>query len=997
MVKLVPGFLKKIIVQKGTGAEHDGFRRGESSESTSSSAAGVAVDRSRVVSALEAPGSREGADHTAEEDVFQKDDSFEHGITSNIATIALSDWGYPVYDDSREEGIFSGKYLTGLLRNCVPSGDPLEDFIGASRTKLVPKVEESDFAEYIRQVSVFYATMNEEPSLSEGAGGTNSSGAPSETHVSKEYYSEDYVVANNDVFREELDHIPAVMSSLEAQLEAVNGELQEMLERRYAHVHEACTSVEELHTRFLDVTKQIDRIRADLEGEAARAAATQDESSAAAPIEKEELDDVLKSGIARKKDLQIMLGYLQMLRAITSIPEYIQGIADSNGIAIANIVSGSVVSYLRDELGKFQLAQSIASVISETIANMERVAETKFVNLALIALTELGGSSDVTSAVYSLGQSFDQMQQPLIALMNASRLRGALETLTLASEASKAAFRYERGGTWGERLDAFDRQRSALLGYLFLSQVWGCMVLRRILCVAMTKRGSQLLAPGESATLVQRILSLIQDRLSSATPRGNMATVSTISALASRAVVLPSLCDDQMDYSEVYETGVVKGGLLSNEEVSEPLNAGGIDDFMNYVASVKRIVDTAAVNTFDEFTRHMVLSCNFGSDFDVAEFISFVEGCKTLKGLYKRLLVDINAKSIFSAMLVASLEGEGQSQEHGAASTAAVLADVKPKLANLESGTALKFRELAGRAVRATGDSCLEALKLGNIVTVQNALANETWDDFDTRTYAVEQGEVQFALVKSCAMIDERLDLYLVLAEALPSTGESASQDCIQLMELYHSLMDTEASNEQSAEAERGVNIRRSCLWAEALRYFSHRVSDVVNNTVNAMSAAAETDAREHALSTEDLSVRCKSLYGAAQKCSDNLQSLRQRILQTVVNEVSNEMVEPLTEWALQSADAAYDDKGLKDMIQVVQKSVDVIAEVLKDQADVQTVFEMAFQQMHTAIPREKISEERKEDFRDSCSELITELSHNACIKLQIFSLADTLSNELFS
>ncbi|GBE62671.1 ADP-ribose pyrophosphatase, putative [Babesia ovata] len=997
MVKLVPGFLKKIIVHKGTSPDPEGCKRDSTSEATISH-----IGRCSIESGASVKSSRTTAEQgvpctLATEEGIAKGDLLQRGITSNIATIALGEWGYPVYEDCRDDSFFSGKYFTGFLRNYVTSSDPLEDFISASRTKLIPKVEESDFAEYIRQISVFYATMNEDAPSCEGAEGANRQSTPSEVHVPREYYSEGYVLSKNVVFKEEVERIPEIMSTLEAQLEAVNCELQEMLERRYVHVHEACTSVEELHNRFLDVTKQINRIRMDLEGETTRGSIMK--SLSTTPIKKEELDAILQKGISRKKELQTMLEYLQMFRAIIALPEYIQGIADSNGIAVANFLSQSVVNYLCDELGKFKLAHSVAGVVSESILNLKRVAETKFINIALVALIDLGDTSDVKGSIDSLKTMLDQMHQPLIALLDASMLRDAMETLTLACKGAKATIGYEKYETWPELMKAFEGHKCTLLSYFFLSQVWGCMVLRRMLCVERMRQDKTLSRKSnESVKLAEKVLSVVQDRMSSTTPVGNMTTVSTISALVSKTVVLPPLCIDEIDYWSVYQSGIRIDSNSDKSKGPDSVDADLTDALASYVASIKHIVDTASKNSFDDFANHVVLTSNFKAEFDAGDFVNFVESCKALKTQYERLQVDIKAMYMFPSMILHTLDSEWRSDEHSKLNTSPGITAIKSILPNLDCDITYEFRAIVDRVIKSLGVSCLEVLKSNNVTCVQSALAEETWDEPYTYSYPTAEGDMPFVLMKSCASLDERLNLYLLLAEALPCTGECASQDCTQLMEVYHSMIDAEASMLHFQEADiDSSTMRKACLMAEALRYFSPRITDVVKNTINAMSAAVVAHAYEATACPADLDAKCKDLHEAAGQCSDNLKSLKHRMLQTISNEISSKMARQMTIWVLQPPDSCYDDKALHDMIQIVQNSVDVVSEVLRDVADVQFVFANAFKQLHTVIPCEDINEQLKEDFRDSCAELITKLSHNTCIKLEIFSLADTLSNELFS
>ncbi|ORM42050.1 uncharacterized protein BXIN_0901 [Babesia sp. Xinjiang] len=995
MVRLVPEFLKKIIVHKGSNTRPNSPNVLAASDSTHTSLTEGTLDGASSVKAVVSANDHKTPD-TADSIVF-KGDVIEHGITSNIATIALGDWGYPVYEDRRDEGIFYGKYFAGLLRSYVVNGDPLDCIIAASRSKLIPKVEESDFAEYVRQISVFYAMMGEDTTNCENLKTTKDKDVPSDTHIPKDYYSDTYVIEKNDVFRKELDCIPDILSSMEAQLEAVNGELQEMLERRYVHVHEACTSVEELHVRFLELTKQINRMRADLEGETSEMKAVHNAPSKEISMEAE-LDSILQSGIARKKDLQIILGHLQMLRAIVALPEYVQGVADSRGIAVANLVGNCVIKYLHGDVWKFKMVQSIVSVVKETVTNLERVAETKFVNLALVALMEFGGSADIPASVEALRAAINQIKQPTTALMNASMIEVALQTLKTASHVSRPIFHYEECDNWYELMDSFEKHRTSLLTYIFLSQVWGCMILRQILCVKNMKRTDDQTQETDSyGLLVQRVLSAIRDCLSSTAPHGNLATVPASYQLVNKLAELPGLCEDKFNYGSFLETQVTDDIHPIKVTNSEPVDFEGVEEFLRHCALIKHIVDEVVQTIFADFAQHMILLYKWKTDFAVSDVLSFIEGSKTFMMKYRRLLNDINRKYVFCPMLLRTLEDEWVAHTQKT-SPDDWFAGVKAGISNLGKLATCKFSETVEAAVQNIGLSCLEAIILGNIVGLQTSLGKETWDEYYTQQYVVEKEELSFTLPKSCVMVDERLNLYLVIAQSLPAVAEGASYDCLQAMKMFHSLMDAEVSGIEFSDL--GVDVlvmRKSCLIAEALRYFSHRVNDVVVNALKSISAAFTSDEYGTTLASPELESRSNKLYDDTKKCVDDLESLKQRILHIVSKYIGNKLRRKVETWISHPSDAPYEDSEVNDIIQIIQKSLDTITEILKDVTDVQLAFEMAFQQVHQGLKRDAIDAQRKEEFRDSCAKLITQLSHNTCIKLEICCLADTLSNELFS
>ncbi|EDO05119.1 hypothetical protein BBOV_I000250 [Babesia bovis T2Bo] len=991
MVKLVPEFLKKIIVQKGVNNRTNNTNTAEVSRSNTLLTDGLSHIKGVNFNSEEEEETSSGAINRT----YHQGSHLELGITSNISTIALRDWGCPVYDEIREEGVFTGKYFTGFLRNYVASGDHSDALQASNKSKVIPK-EEFDFTEYISQVSVFYSMMEEGINDAQNTDSINENHLPSETHVPKEYYSEDYQVEKNEVFRKELECIPEVMSSMEAQLETVNAELQEMLERRYIHVHEACTSVEELHARFQDLTQQINRIRADIESETALTN-TPTRNTTNADVEKE-LDSVLQNGIARKKDLQILLGYLQELRGITALPEYIQSVSESHGIAIANIVATCSIKYLYGDAGKFKLAKSMASVLNDTIANLERVAETKFVKLALMALLELGNNNDVTTSIELMKTSLRHMQQPLVALMNATTLRDALSTLRTTSNVSRNTNKIGKFDNWYSFADTFEKQKVALLAYLFLCQVWGCMILRQILCVQrMKRRDAEILQPEESTMLIQKILHVIRETLCPTSPRGNLTANSPINRLITKAIVLPTTCEDAFDYASYFECQSMDEVILDSGIDTDIANISLVDEYLGYCASIKNIVDDISKNAFADFASQMILYCTWKEEREVQDFVTFIEGYKTFRTKYDRLLAEINANDVFFSMLWQTLETEwNEHKSHAVESN--WLPGIKNGLANLEKSRNTQLGSIVEDNSRKVGMSCLESMKVGNMVAVQNAFVRETWDKYKTSIYAMEQDEEMFSLVTSCTALDERLNLYPFLAEALPDVADAVAQDCVHLVEMFHSLVDAEVSSLEFSPIELDYTlVRKSCLMAEALRYFSHRVIDVVTKALNNASESINTYERSATVVSEELESNFKDLYQGAQKSSDDMESLKQRLLHMLSEAISLQLKQHVTLWVSQRHSEAYHDGEVKKIIHIIQQSVDVISDIIKDPTDVQLVYEMAFQHVHVGVNPGNIEDERKEYFRDSCADIITQLSHYTCIKLEICCLADTLANELFS
>lgn len=998
MVNLVPSLLRKIVTPRSSTFESNAFRRSESVDSHDSPVSLSAGPNSPSVRSVCEGGYEEPCTPICSEHVVLKGNLFEEGVTSNIATIALGDWGYPIIGSAQGELKISGKYFKGLLRNCVNSIDPLEGFIAVSPASRIPKVEESDFAEYLRQVSTLYGTMEGESVLGEKSDPCGTAEDTSDSHVPKEYYSESYDIAKNRLFQQELDNIPTILSSLELQLKTVNGELQELLERRYTHVHEASISVEELHKRFLDVTTQINGIRIDLDGGSASSdGATGTHRAAISTFNKEELDGILLSGIERKRILQGMLSQLQLLRAIAAVPEHIQSIADSNGLAVANIVRDYMVHYLETELSSFRIAQTVASVLGETASTVVRVAETKFINLALVAIVEVCNSTDISEGIESLKAILNQLSQPLIALVHASSMEVALVTLAVTSKDSKAIFTYGEYDTWSDLMAAFERHGNKLITFLFLLHVWGCMLLRRVFCAERSPAHSRKIITAEEAVaLIKKLLLIIQDRAASVSQHGNMATVSQISALISNSITLQSFCDDDMDYASIYDKGLEDDAASNQNNFSDDTEGDHTSSFANYVASVKGTMDGVAMKTFEDFVRHLVISCNIAIDFEVKEFAAFIEHLKAFSLRYEQLLKDIQARDLLFSMVRIGLSRELESHASVEGSTASVMLDTLNEDSNAEEDIHYRLRELADQAILSIGISCLEPLKLGNITKVQKALAEETWDEFHIHSSPLY--DESFALVKSASAIDERLNLYSLLIDASPSCREDATQDCIQLVSLYHSLLDAEISVLQSSETDLDDAVmHKACLMAESLRYFSRRVVNVAGEASTSVDTVCHNIESSTELSSGDDGSSRQGYYTSVEKCSDDIESLKQRLLHILSTDIGNKMKRCMVMWVLQPTDSPYDDTGLQEMIQVVQKSVDVISVVLKDVTDVQMVFEIAFQQLHASIRRDAIEVERIDEFRDSCMEFITRLSHNICIKLEICWLADTISNELFS
>lgn len=998
MVNSVHSFLRKIIPQRESISEHNHTDENEQKDLASYSSPVTSVSATPKSYTGELSGPDDSVPSTTRADISACNDILEQGITSNIATVALDDWGYPDFNDQEDINKFSGKYLSVLLKNYSPGGILSESPLVSIRANPVPKVDESDFSEYIRQVSMLYIAMEE--NLVNGYNfnvSANVEDGPS-SPVSMEYYSEKYEVASNEIFKNDIENIPAIMASMERQLSTVNGELQELLERRYGHVREACTSVEELYKRFLDVTNLINNIRIDLEGGKVVVDETTTEQAEKPPlIDKGELECILESGVERKRSLENMLRDLHTLCSIAQMPEYIQGLSDSSGLALANIIRGYVLNYIGSELSHFKLAQSVASVISEAMSNVERVAETKFINLARIALVELSEFESLNDGVDHLNVFLKQLHQPLIALLNASSLQHALDTLEQLSADSKATFKYKSYENWDELYSDFGIYSTKVIKFVFLSHVWGCMIMRRVICIELSKtKGEYLLSPEESNKLIRKILSIIQDRQSDLPQTENMASLSHISTIIRGTISLPEICGDKMDFGAIFENGIQNEGTTHKRKGAEAVDATEEGPYVGYVETLMRIISSVTCNTVKEFAGHFQLQCRLTADSEIHEFVDFIDRVKDLKGLYGTLLSEIHTKGLFDAMLSEVVSRELKAECH---SQNQVCFDFSGIFGTAYAAESLyKCKKLANQALQSIASSCLEPLKLSNIISLQKVMADEKWEEYKSHDLSDEQSESSFALVGSSFIIDERLRFYHLLADVAPSFFDDIMQDCVQLVALYNSMLDAETSVLQSPGTELdSPTIIKLCLMAESLRYFSMRVIQVLQK---ASTAKANHDTM-YGQCEEDESLekdgKAMSSESVAEKCSDDLETLKQRNMHIVSTDIGMKMRSHMIIWVLQSPDVTYDDTALRDMINVVQESVDLISAIMKDVTDVQMIFEVAFQQLNGSIPKEEIANELTDYFRDSCTELITGLSHNTCIKLEVFWLAETLSNELFS
>ncbi|KAK2197809.1 hypothetical protein BdWA1_000812 [Babesia duncani] len=475
------------------------------------------------------------------------------GVTCNIATVSLNTWGSARLGMSFLDDLAKPrKYIADVIRTyktgCNTHAKETPSSVPDGQ---VPHVGESDFAEYFRQVAPAF-----EPHKSESGSVTLRLEHREESRVPRIYFSESYLIQDNEVFNVGFDGIPDSIAVLETYLITVNSELRELLQSRYSYVNESFTHIDELCLLYSHFNNQLDQFRNDFEQVHALSPASprilsSKERDSSDFSERLTLVDVI---VSRRKLMEILLK-LQKLRAVAATPEYIQSIAQTNSVELVSIFYTCALAYFNMKLSNFTMTHAIANIITDTMLTLGSVAEAKFVDLALSHLFQILQQS-IGPDITALEALVDTLEPLLVVLLQGAWMNKAMDSL--AQSCNSMHYQNE-----------LDIYKEGFLSVLEVLHIYMALLIRRITCVTLLHFDSKFSKSShESIAIVEQVLLAIQGRiLSSATsPSQHYNRTSGITLGLDGLISVPHACKLHLDYNKLL---LRSSGFMNIENVPQ--------------------------------------------------------------------------------------------------------------------------------------------------------------------------------------------------------------------------------------------------------------------------------------------------------------------------------------------------------------------------------------------------------------------------------------------
>ncbi|EKX73475.1 conserved hypothetical protein [Theileria equi strain WA] len=941
MVRLVPSFLKNVIPGVYSSTE-ESTNNTEQDEGTRSSEAPPPITPIKDKEALE--------------------------VTTNIATIALIDWGPPKLgtstrtEDSGSRSIFN---FFGTSEN-----------LSTSRTCKVPKVQESDFALYIQQIGdvVLQGTMQPLDSVivpSHGQADATSD------KVQKKYFEESYQLSGNKVFQLGLEQVPESIAHLESQLNTVNMQLSDLVGTHLRHVSNSFSCVGEVKDCFFNAKEKLNGIRCTFDSVQAHLYSSP--TSCDAP----ESDNALPQILAKRKEIRGIISKLETLKAIVSTPDYIQGIVDISNIALAHIFCTLTINYFND-LSKFTLVNSVALVIKDTIANLERVADAKFIDLVNYTFTECFISPNVDDV---LSSTLGKIEPILIVLIMENSLKSSLQTLEIM---------YSRTGE-DKTPSSFPKDTLECIRNAYK---WYTKLVQRIVCISlMHSEGKYKQSQNESKRIVEQVF-LVMHKGNINTTQCDYSTLLKATTILKELFKLPEVCIFQ--------------SARENEEVlgSTPNSEASIEIIITSIRSLKVVLDELV-------TRHLVSSlhafCTQSNSVESAD--ALYSSLELLDDSFGLVIDEIKLMEESCMETTCNIICREYIQHF--------IADPEPLVSTCrelltKEDRVQMYSTLFREKINYTGKILVESLYAECLGNVHNDLLGEDWTSYQDLHYDCNGTIKPFKLSNTVRNMYEQLKVCQKVCKMFPDNIELLSR-CINTFAHYNTLMEMQID-------ETGT-VRKFCLILESLRFFTFLIPQFIKDVIS-----VDTTANEELEYHESL----VGLGSNAEKCVVELRRLYKRALEALSGQMFATFTPLILEWifydaadtndylentfTIESMETAKEsftssissashvsnedfietdflaengNSGIEPFITAIKEAFEEISDILGNLDDLRYIFKTVFDKLLIVVTSQDPPIEKSDRFSNDCTKILTGLLHCTQIKLETFAFANALSNEL--
>ncbi|BAM40671.1 conserved hypothetical protein [Theileria orientalis strain Shintoku] len=673
--------------------------------------------------------------------------------------------------------------------------------------------------------------------------------------------------------------------------------------------------------------------------------------------------------LLKRKVIDVMEN-LTVLRGVVCTPEYVQGLV-SNDMALARIFAFCAYEYFRTDLAKFTLTNSVNLVLKDTIVNLERVAEAKFVDLCYFTFTKCYAIGATRSARFEaeLKGTLEKMEPVLIVLIISGILDEMFDTLK-STKMSPVEFKN------AIRVEQLPENLEELVTGLECSNLFVLHLLELVKTVRRQNESGKYLPDSERARkILERLIFKIQESFPDGINRDYQKIDETTQFLKSE-LDLPTSFKFQ-EYSHYWHYYRPDSSLYdlsaANSSNGSPLDPGGRGDISKFYEKLSWTVENLFVKSMENLFNNLHL--NELSNTDVNDLFNEMETTlATIKGVedeYRRSVKRASVCLQVTSRLVQSLLSTGTCPYSGKdAKGIHTGASVSSKLMKI-------FYNFVNAQVRRQVGQLFEQ----SLVEVHGNLNKEQWEEFEK----IKLESRAYNLIRSAVKLSEHLDIYFSISEKFPFLSAATVSKSINLFAYFNTLIEN--------ELERNLSVKKLCLILETLDYFTVLIPLKIRFiSIHEGSGGLDVGSLEDYDKLLVLGIN-------AENCVMESKLLRNKAAGLLANFVFSQIKMYLINWVfkytdIQEGDAA-SQEGTEEVDMVIKTIEDLHAECAQfcTVVDLKATFGDSFEKLVDLLRKQKVELSGCNKFSDDCTRIITNLAHLTDIKLEILSLAHGLSS----
>ncbi|UKJ90797.2 hypothetical protein MACJ_001732 [Theileria orientalis] len=550
--------------------------------------------------------------------------------------------------------------------------------------------------------------------------------------------------------------------------------------------------------------------------------------------------------LLKRKVIDVM-EYLMILRGVVCTPEYIQGLV-SNDMALARIFAFCAYEYFRTDLAKFTLTNSVNLVLKDTIVNLDRVAEAKFVDLCYYELAQCyandttsnhgvtsgsngsdqvsdgvsGGNTNRSSANTSRSDSvgvtssakfetnmrgtLEKMEPVLIVLSISGILDEIFETLK-STKMSPVEF---KGSIPVEELK--QNLDSVFTGFE-CSNLFSLHLLEFVKTVYVQNQNRKYLPDSEKARkILETLIFKVQESFPDGINRDYHKIEETTQFLKTELdLPTPFRFQEYNEYWPYYSgDGTSDGVNNANSTNILPLSPDSPAELYNYYEKLSSTVKNLFIKSIENLFNNLQL--NEQTSADVNDVFNEMEAAlatiKHIEDEYRRFVmrsagcVNVTNRLVSSMLMIGDGTNNGTSVNPGNVSGGSATTS---RSGNIEFRLMKIFYNFVNSQVRKQVGQLFEQ----SLVEVHGNLDKEQWEEF-------EKTKVEnrvYNLIHSSVKLSEHLDIYFSISEKFPFLSATTVSKSINLFAYFNTLIEN--------ELEKNLSVKKLCLIMETLDYFA--------------------------------------------------------------------------------------------------------------------------------------------------------------------------------